>query len=106
MIVCGAYCTIMHLQSKCRLSFSTLGVVLMLLQLLCPQNSNYLSVYILRKFLCKVKSQENRKTFCPNCHNEMEGKTCSTPDCTVSTSEPDAFIQLDITSTIKDNFIS
>lgn len=37
--VCGAYCAIMHLQSKSRLSFSTLGEVLMLLQLLCPQHS-------------------------------------------------------------------
>lgn len=100
--VCGAYCAIMHLQSKCRLSFSTLGEVLMLLQLLCPQNSKLpRSVYILRKFFCKVKSQENRKTFCPNCHNEIEGKTCSTPDCTVSTSEPDVFIQLDITAQLR-----
>ena len=49
--VCGMYCAIMSLHSKCSLPFTVVREILQLLQLLCPEDSQLpSSVYHLRNF--------------------------------------------------------
>ena len=46
----GAYCAIMEFKRACRLSFSTIAMLLQLLQLLCPShNKLFKSIYTFKK---------------------------------------------------------
>ena len=94
--VCGAYCAIMHLKSKCHLSFSTIDELLKLLKMICPQNNKLpSSVYILRKFFSQFESLKKKTIFCSNCHEIIDGKCCNT-DCVKRNGEPDVLIHLNL----------
>lgn len=93
--VCAAYCAIMCLQSRCHLPFTTIGQILKLLQLLCPENNKLpKSVFCLRRFFSKFQSHRRQSEYCPNCNNRLESSSCS--HCLNRISEPDVFIQLDL----------
>lgn len=96
--ICGAYCAIMHLQSKLHLPFSTVREILHLLKLLCPSNSKLpSSVYILKKFFSKYQSHQIKTEYCSNCHDRLQpGKSCSNSHCACATHDPDVFIEMDM----------
>ena len=101
--ICGAYCAIMHLKSKCNLPFSTVFELLKLLQFICPQNNRLpTSVYLLRKFFCQWKSHKKKTVFCSNCHEQVISEKCCNSDCLKpGNSEPDILIEMDLKKQFK-----
>lgn len=66
--VCGAYCAIMEFKRSCRLPFTTIPMLLQLLQMICPgENSLPKSVYMFKKFFREQSSSYKRHQFCANC---------------------------------------
>lgn len=99
--ICGAYCAIMNLKSKCRLPFSTLDQLLIMLQLLCPSDNKLpRTVYKLRKFFGLFEFGKRQVSYCSNCHEEMEGR-CHNQACSSSYHEPDVFMQMNITKQLR-----
>ncbi len=70
--VCGAYCAIMEFKRACRLPFTTIDMLLKLLQLLCPPN-NHLpqSIYKFKTFFEKFSSSHQKQQFCSDCKTEF-----------------------------------
>lgn len=103
--ICGAYCAIMSLQSKCSLPFTTVSEILELLQLLCPANNKLpSSVYHLRKFFSRFQSLKEKTEYCPYCQEKYVGRSCSNVQCSYTVSEPDVFIQMDVEKQIRTIF--
>ena len=93
--ICGAYCAIMEFKRACRLPFSAISVLLQLLQLLCPAGNQLpRSVYQLKKFFKKHSSQHNKRTFCPQCHTELNRKQQKCTNAGCQGGEPNSLITL------------
>ncbi len=91
--VCGAYCAIMKFKSLSGCSFTTLGYLLQLFQLLCPSGNRLpKSVYMLRKFFKQFGSCKSRQQYCLHCGKEVTGY-CSNAKC--PRSDPDCLILID-----------
>ena len=82
--VCGAICSIMQYCIAYKLSYSAIGELLKLLQLLCP-TPNHLpsSVFLLKKFFNSFKMKYNDNNLCSNCDAKREHCHCDHPayDC-------------------------
>lgn len=66
--VLGAYCILMEVKRLCRLPFSTMVILLEVLQLLCPaKNLLPTTKYQLIKFARKFSSTNSRIDFCRSC---------------------------------------
>ena len=92
--VLGAYCSILEFKRVCKLSFSTIVMLLKLLQVLCP-TGNLLPTtkYQLVKFANKNKSEHIKVDFCHSCQWEIpEGRVCSNSTC--KKEEPNSLIQI------------
>ena len=71
--VLEAYCLLMELKRTCRLSFTTMVMLLSLLQILCPAgNLLPTSKHQLLKFAYQFKSKHSRIDYCRSCGNELE----------------------------------
>ena len=80
--VCGAFCAIMEFKKKCRLSFQTIGLLLQLLQLICPsENKLPRSVYYIKKFFSQFAPKHQQKKFCSICCTELHQKKCTNCGC-------------------------
>ena len=102
--LCGAYCAIMEFKRACQLPFSTIAMLLELLQLLCPSNNILpLTVYALKKFFCKASESSCTELlhFCACCGVQLqkEQKTCVKATCRKS--EPSTLVNFDINRPIK-----
>lgn len=98
----GAYCVIMEFKRACRLSFSTIAMLLQLLQLLCPsQNKLPKSIYSFKKFFQGQSNPFQRRQFCSNCKAEYQDdqKLCNNREC--NSSEPDTLITFDYKKAIR-----
>lgn len=76
--IAAAYCSIMRYAISSKLSYTAIGSLLMLLQLLCP-SPNHLptSFYKLKKFFQGYQSDFKKKRVCPHCERVLEkGKSC------------------------------
>lgn len=79
--ICGAICAIMHFQSACRCSFSTIVHLLQLLHILLPGDSKLPhTLYTIRKFFKQFGSNQMRTQYCSNCHDEVNG-SCTKIGC-------------------------
>ena len=91
--VCDAYCAIMKFKPQSGCSFTTLGYLLQLLQLLCSSGNRLpKSVYMLRTFFKQFGSCKSRQQDCPHCGKEVIGY-CSNSNCPKS--DPNCFILID-----------
>ncbi len=91
--VCGAYCAIMKFKALSGCSFTTLGYLLQLLQLLCPSGNRLpKSVYMLRKFFKQFSASQSRQQYCSYCGAKVIGR-CPNSDCPKG--DPDCFISID-----------
>ena len=90
--VLGAYCLLMEFKRVCKLSFSTMVVLLHLLQLLCPAgNLLPTTKYQLVKFAQRFKKSHTRIDFCRFCGKELErNQRCLSSSCLRS--EPNSMI--------------
>jgi len=98
----GAYCAIMEFKRACRLSFSTIAMLLQLLQLLCPSNNKLpKSVYYFKKFFQGQSNSFQRRQFCSNCKTEYQDgqKLCNNSEC--NSLEPDTLITFDYKKAIR-----
>ena len=98
----GAYCAIMEFKRACRLSFSTIAMLLQLLQLLCPSHNKLpKSIYTLKKFFQRKSNSFKRRQFCSNCKSEyQEGqKHCNNSEC--HSLEPDTLITFNYRKAIR-----
>ena len=90
--ICAALVAIMHFKNTCKLPFTTIQKLLLLLRILCPNDSKLPStVYKLRKFFQRFHQNKVKTLFCSGC--QMEKTSCT---CLSSTSETETFIQLDL----------
>lgn len=70
--VCGAYCAIMEFKRACHLPFTTIAMLLQLLQLLCPKTNKLpKSIHLFKKFFEKYTSKFQRRQFCCDCKVEF-----------------------------------
>ena len=76
--ICGAYCSIMKYAISSKLSYTAIGSLLMLLQLICPRpNHLQTSFYKLKKFFQGYQSDFEKKRVCPHCEQVLEkGESC------------------------------
>ena len=90
--VLGAYCLLMEFKRVCRLSFSTMVVLLHLLQVLCPAgNLLPTTKYQLVKFAQRFTNSHSRIDFCRYCGKELErNQRCLSSSC--PRSEPNSMI--------------
>lgn len=82
--VCGAYCAIMEFKRACRLPFTTIKMLLQLLQLLCPPSSALpQSMHRFRKFFKKFSSSHQKRLYCSDCNKEFKENQshCEDPSC-------------------------
>uniref|UniRef100_A0A1X7UUJ2 Transposase domain-containing protein n=1 Tax=Amphimedon queenslandica TaxID=400682 RepID=A0A1X7UUJ2_AMPQE len=100
--ICGAILAIMSFKRECRLPFSTINRLLVLLKLLCPTDSKLpKSVYMLRKMFKSHHCTTVKKYFCSQCKKECNrSDSCSNDDCN-SCLENDTFIKLDLQKQFK-----
>ena len=95
--VCGAYCAIMCLKTRCHLLLTAVGEILKLLKLLCPENNKLpSSVHSLRNFFSNFQSQRHKSEYCSNCQKKLDNSSCSNMQCSQHTGEPNVLIQMDI----------
>ena len=76
--ICGAYCSIMKYAISSKLSYTAIGSLFMLLQLICPR-PNHLptSFYKLKKFFQGYQNDFEKKRVCPHCEQVLEkGESC------------------------------
>ena len=86
--VCGAYFAIMHFANKNKLTFTAIADLLELLNLFCPKpNQIPASCYIFKKFFKQFGGDFEKSTYCMECDTIIEGKSCSTDNCTGSSGE-------------------
>ena len=100
--LCGAYCAIMEFKRVCRLPFSSLAMLLQLLQLLCPPGNNLpRTVYAFKKLFCKASLSKETHCFCADCNVQFcEGqKFCNNTACRKR--ESSKLIHFDITGAMK-----
>lgn len=100
--VCGAYCALMEFKRACRLPFTTIAMLLQLLQLLCPPNNSLpQSIYKLRKFFEKFSSPHQKHRFCSDCKTKLKEtqSQCDDPSCRHI--EPSTLIDFDPTKAIR-----
>ena len=89
--ICGALIAILHFKTDCKLPYTTISKLLMLLKLLCPNDSRLpTSVYMLRKFFRRFQHGITKTEYCPSCRMQKISCTCS------NTSDSDTFIQMDL----------
>ena len=94
--VCGAYCAIMCLKTRCHLPLTAVGEILKLLKLLCPENNKLpSSVHSLTNFFSKFQSQRHKSEYCSNCQKKLDNSSCSNMQCSQHTGEPNV-LQMDI----------
>ncbi len=105
--LCGAFCAILEFKRACRLPFSTIHMLLQLLQLLCPPN-NCLprTVYAFKKLFCKASLCNEIHSFCADCNTELQvnQKFCANTVCRKR--EPSKLIHFDISGAIKKVLLS
>ena len=95
--VCGAYCAIMEFKRVCRLPFTAIGMLLQLLQLLCPaENKLPRSVYVWKRFFQKQSSNYKKLKYCCHCNQQLSAsdKKCSGTTCQEVNQEPNTLIVL------------
>ena len=100
--LCGAYCAIMEFKRVCRLPFSSLAMLLQLLQMLCPPGNNLpRTVYAFKKIFCKASPSKETHCFCADCNVQFrEGqKFCDNTACRKR--ESSKLIHFDITGAMK-----
>lgn len=92
--VLGAYCLLMAFKRLCKVPFSTMVVLLNLLQLLCPaENLLPKNKYQLVKFAQRSASKHTRIDFCRSCRKELQrNKKCSSGSC--PNTEPNTLIMI------------
>lgn len=93
--VAGAYCAIMEFKRICRLPFTTIVVLLQLLQLFCPAGNKLpTSKHQLKKFFQRYTTSYTRRNFCRSCNTEITGRSllCSNRNC--PRREPNSMIYL------------
>lgn len=96
--ICGAYCALMEFKRACRLPFTTIDMLLQLLQLFCPSNNKLpRSVYKFKKFFEQFASSHQKRQFCSDCVKEFS--KCDNPDC--RSTEPNTLISFDPTKAIR-----
>jgi len=80
--VFGAYSLLMEFKRRCKIPFSTMVVLLHLLQILCPLgNLLPTTKYQLVKF-AKQSSPHSRLDFCRTCGTELrQSRTCPSSSC-------------------------
>ncbi len=90
----GAYCAIMKFKVLSGCSFTTLGYLLQLLQLLCPSGNRLQKlVYMLRTFFKQLSaSQSHQQYSCSYCGAKVIGR-CPNSNCPKG--DPDCFISID-----------
>ncbi len=91
--VFGAYCLLMEFCKRlCRIPFTTMVVLLNLLQILCPLgNLLPTTKYQLVKFAQKATSSHSQIDFCRSCNEELgRNKRCSSTSCPKS--EPNTML--------------
>ena len=79
--ICGAYCALMEFKRACKLPFTTIEMLLELLQLLCsPGNCLPQSVY---KFFEQFSSPHQKHKFCADCNKVFteEQSQCDNQSC-------------------------
>ena len=104
--ICGAYCAIMEFKCVCRLPFTTIAMVLQILQLLCPpENRLPRTVYVLQKFFQRYSSKFKKMRFCGSCNRKLMAteRKCSDANCQTQPStlivlKPDNAIRQVLTS--------
>jgi hypothetical protein len=80
---CGAFFSIMHFAIKNKLSYTAIGDLLSLLNLLCPKPNNIPSSFFkFKKFFQQFSSSYTRTNYCVDCEAELEGDSCVNEDCT------------------------
>ena len=90
--VLEAYCLLMELKRICRLSFTTMVMLLSLLQILCPAgNLLPTSKHQLLKFAYQFKSKHSRIDYCRSCGDELES-SCRCPSNTCRKEEPNSIL--------------
>ena len=97
----GAYCAIMEFKRACRLFFSTIAMLLQLLQLLCPSHNKLpKSIYTFKKIFQRNLIHLNVVN-CSNCKSEyQEGqKHCNNSECHFL--EPDTLITFNYRKAIR-----
>ena len=73
--LCAALCAIMQFATSNRLSYTAIGQLLQLLQLVCPNNNNLpTSFYHFRSFFKKFASQHQQTKVCGEC--ELPSQQC------------------------------
>lgn len=93
--VSGAYCAIMEFKRACRLPFTTVTMLLELLQLFCPQDNKLpRTVYTFRKFFKKYSSTVKRRQFCSVCNNEFRAGQDRCDNSSCCHNEPNTLITL------------
>ena len=106
--VCGAYCAIMEFKRACRLPFTTIDMLLKLLQLLCPPN-NHLpqSIYKFKTFFEKFSSSHQKQQFCSDCKTEFRENQSKCDNLSCRHVEPSTLISFngDIPSVLKINHL-
>lgn len=100
--LCGAYCAIMEFKRMCKLPFSSLAMLLQLLQLLCPPGNNLPhTVYAFKKVFGKASSCKEILSFCADCNVQF----CKGQNCCRSIScrktEPSKLMNLDVIEPMK-----
>ena len=77
---CGAVCSIMQFCMTYKLSYTAIGELLKLLQLLCPMpNKLPPSVFLLKKFFNCFKMSYDYSNLCSNCSVNKEDCQCDHP---------------------------
>ncbi len=93
--IAGAYCATMEFKRICRLPFTTIVVLLQLLQLLCPAGNKLPTTkYQLTKFFRKYKSSHTRRNFCRSCNTEIIGTSAKCSNRACPNREPNSLIYI------------
>ena len=98
--VFGAYCLLMEFKRLCKIPFSTMFVLLNLLQLLCPVGNLLPTIkYQLVKFARQSTSLHSTIDFCRSCGTELQrNRRCHSRSCPKT--EPNSMILISPDQTI------
>ena len=100
--VCGAYCAIMEFKRACRLPFTTIAMLLNLLNLLCPPD-NHLpqSLYKFKQFFEKFSSFYEKDQFCSDCLAQYRKHQSRCDNTSCRRTEPSTMISFNPTKAIR-----
>ena len=92
LTVLGVYCILMEFKRSCRLSFTTMAMLLNLLQLICPTGNKLPTTkYQLLRFAVSSKNTHSRIDYCRFCATKLQrNQRCPSSSC--QRSEPNSII--------------